>query len=235
MGKLIIPTLWDEASLPPPATKIDREKETVKKGSIHAQMCHVVNFTRKYEMPKIKAVHKAPPAEIMGFNRAKLSNNKHICPHCFINDELFSILWTQPRRYINYITSVDAIIDTDFSVYEDMPLIQKEFNTYRNHLLAAWWQYLGAIVIPNVSWFDINAIEFSISGLPKFSTIAINSTGLGRSNQARARWLECYSAVIQLLAPERIIRYGAKIPGEHTEISYYYQNDNLKSVNNGRQ
>lgn len=107
------------------------------------------------------------------------------------------------------------------------------WNTFRNKLLAAWWQKNGIIVIPNVSWGKDRSFDMCLEGYPKNSIISINSTGLRQDAQAKRLWIEGYYQVIDVLSPTHIIRYGAKQDGELVSISSYHQNDNRNSSGYG--
>ena len=47
--------------------------------------------------------------------------------------------------------------------------------------------------------------------------------------------LEGYKEAIRRLEPECVIRYGEKMPGEAEEMSVYFENENYKMLNNGRE
>lgn len=127
-----------------------------------------------------------------------------------------------------------GVISTDFSVYADMTMPMVQYNSYRNKLLASWWQKSGIPVIPNVSWSREWSYDFCFEGFPKNSVIAINSTGTGRDKFSKSLWMKGYEQAIKTLQPSHIIRYGVKHPGEWEEISTYFINDNTKFANNGR-
>lgn len=107
-------------------------------------------------------------------------------------------------------------------------------DSYRNKLLAAWLQKNGIAVIPNVSWSRDWSYDFCFEGFPKHSTIAINSTGIGKDSFSKSLWINGYKKAIEILEPIQILRYGAKQEGELEDISIYYINDNRKGGTYGR-
>ena len=125
-------------------------------------------------------------------------------------------------------------ISTDYSVYAEMTISEVMWNSFRNKLLAAWYQKQGVIVIPNVSWSRPWSYGFCFDGFPKNSIIAINSTGIGNDSFSIKLWIEGYQRALEVLEPVKIIRYGAKIDGENEAISIYFPNDNYKSASYGR-
>lgn len=99
-------------------------------------------------------------------------------------------------------------------------------NSFRNKLLSAFYQRNGIRLIPAPSWGDLPHIELFMEGWPKGSVIAINSTGIGLDKRCRYIWLEGYHAMLDILKPIHIMRYGAYIEGERKEMSTYYPNNN---------
>jgi hypothetical protein len=95
--------------------------------------------------------------------------------------------------------------------------------------MSAFYQHHVIPLIPAPSWGDLNHIELYMEGWPKNSIIAINSTGIGHDKRSRQIWLDGYYAMLDILKPLFILRYGCMIEGEKTEISRFYQNNNKQN------
>ena len=198
-------------------------------------MCKDLSFTDDFQMPRIKPFVGEIPREIVSFNRARvLSYNPNIAVHFYIYDSFFNCVWNAPTNYVEMFKRFWGIISTDYSVYVEMTMPEVMWNSFRNKLIAAWFQKQGIIVIPNVSWSRSWSFDFCFDGFPKNSIIAINSTGLGKDPFSYKLWIEGYQKALEVLNPLKIVRYGAKIDGENEAISFYYPNDNYKSVYYGR-
>jgi len=197
------------------------------------EMCTAVSFTEKYNMPLISPYNGPIPECIMSFNRVRASSCRKYVVHFFISDSFFECVWNSPVKYISLLKSLPAVISTDYSLYSDMLMPEIMWNTFRNKLLASWWQKNGVSVIPNVSWGKGWSLDMCLEGYPKHSVISINSTGLHQDCQAKRLWIEGYKKVIETLSPTHIIRYGAKQEGEDQSISTYFKNDNFKSSSHG--
>ena len=100
--------------------------------------------------------------------------------------------------------------------------------------MSAFFQRNNINLIPAPSWGDIENIELYMEGWPKGSLLAINSTGIGRDKRCQHIWLEGYHAMLAILNPIHILRYGAYIEGERKEISTFFQNNNKPGYNYGR-
>ena len=198
-------------------------------------LCQDLSFTDEYQMPRIKPYIGEIPSEIMSFNRARaLKQNPSIGVHFYVQDSFFNCVWNSPTKYVEMFKRFWGIISTDYSVYAEMTISEVMWNSFRNKLLAAWYQKQGVIVIPNVSWSRPWSYGFCFDGFPKNSIIAINSTGIGNDSFSIKLWIEGYQRALEVLEPVKIIRYGAKMAGENEAISIYFPNDNYKSASYGR-
>jgi len=198
------------------------------------QICTAVSFTENFNMPIVSPYHGPIPESIISFNRARASKSRVCGVHFFISDSFFECVWNAPKKYLSMLKTLPWVISPDFSLYSDMLKPEVMWNTFRNKLLAAWWQKNGVPVIPNVSWWNSENMELCLEGEPTRSVIAINSTGLHRDRRAKSEWRKGYEKVIKTLNPIHILRYGAKQDGEYETISTYYPNDNSDSSGNGR-
>lgn len=209
--------------------------EAFYKSPLHHLLCKNLLFTSDFQMPKVKPFEGIAPSELLSFNRARaLKHNPNVGVHFYIHDNFFNCVWNTPYRYVEMFKGFWGIISTDFSVYADMTKSEVMWNSFRNKLLAAWFQQQGVRVIPNVSWSRSWSYDFCFDGFPKHSVIAINSTGIGKDPFSIQLWLEGYRRALEVLEPIAIIRYGVKIVGECKDISIYYPNDNYKSACYGR-
>ena len=111
---------------------------------------------------------------------------------------------------------------------------QKVWNDFRNKFLAALYQFFGIKVIPAPVWGDSKHMEYYMEGWPHHSLIAINSTGVCLDQRSRHIWLDGYNAMLEILQPTHILRYGGFIEGERADISTYYANNNKKGSCYGR-
>lgn len=196
-------------------------------GMLNSKICQYLSFTGKYEMPVVKPNQCDIPKRIVAWHRVKERVQAGCVPHFFESDNRFEKEWSAPYGCLATLSRCNAVIGTDFSIYKNWTLTQKLWNIFRNKALAAWWQYNGINVIPNVSWiygFDPSA---SFDGWPRHTLIAVNSTGIGYDKPSMRQWIEYYNTMLNALQPTHILRYGAKVEGEREDISTYYPNDNL--------
>lgn len=211
------------------------EIETSKLGPLHMVLNQLLNFTSKSQQPIVRPYTSVMPKEIKALYRI-VNNPKdynRICPHFFTKDENFEPAWTKPFYYWLKLKKFGKAISTDFSIYENMVNEQKRWNSFRNKFLTALWQYLGIDMIPAPSWGNVADMDFYMEGWPKHSLIAINSTGVGTDRHSKHLFLDGYFAMLDILSPTHILRYGAYIEGERPDISTYFPNDARKEVSYG--
>lgn len=202
-------------------------------GPLHMRLCEGINFTSAHQLPVVKPVHIGPPDDIKAFyrinNRCKCEERRRIFAHFYTDDVKFEKVWNRPFAYVDLFRRMDGLISTDYSILTNMVESQRQWNDFRNKLLAAFYQSHGATVVASPSWSsDLQNIDRYMEGWPHNSVIAVNSTGVRRDRRARKIWLDGYWAMNSILSPSHILRYGGRIEGENTQISTYYVNDNRR-------
>lgn len=206
-------------------------------GPLHSVLCKGIEFTSKNQFPIVEPYSGDLPEILCSVHRLRKKLNSHLrntCGHFFTSDSNFESYWNNPFRYLRFLQQLGFVISTDFSLYTNMVLMQKLWNSFRNKLLSAFYQRNGINLIPAPSWGDLVNIELYMEGWPKESIIAVNSTGIGLDKRCRYIWLEGYHAMLDILKPVHIIRYGAYIEGERTEMSTFYPNNNKLGYRYGR-
>ena len=207
-------------------------------GSLNIELFRELSFTGRYQMPMVKAYEGDLPRFLIPLYRLNDAQSiSGVCPCFYTSDIKFERVWRRPREIMGILMRYSYVISPDFSVYMDMPRPLQVANIFRNKVLAAMWQIAGIKVIPSVSWTGVRHIEEDLDGWPRYSVIAINSTGIGKDKRSKYNWLEGYEATIDMLHPTAILRYGTLQEGERREISRYYPNCNrinVKEIIHGR-
>ena len=152
---------------------------------------------------------------------------KNVFGHFYTPDKNIEKVWNRPHSFIKMFRKFGAILSPDFSLLTNMLEMQRLWNDFRNKLLAAFYQKWNVPVIASPSWSsDMKNIERYMDGWPHNSIIAINSTGVCRDKRSRHIWLDGYYAMLSILNPSHILRYGGMIEGERCDISTFYTNNN---------
>ena len=220
-----IPFEYDETSTT--NSIIEESVQTI--GPLHLHLCRGLNFTSQNQYPIVQPYIGIIPEIMQSVHRLIRKPDSYLeqcCGSFFTIDSNFERFWTYPYRYLNFLRKLQCVLSTDFSIYTNMLQMQKLWNSFRNKLMSAFYQHNGIPVVPAPSWGDLKYIELYMEGWPKNSMIAINSTGIGRDRRSRHIWLDGYYAMLDLLKPIFILRYGCMIEGEKKEISRFYPNNN---------
>lgn len=92
------------------------------------------------------------------------------CWSFYVDDYRFAGLWENPGQVLT--SSPAAVIEPNYSVFEQTPTAVAVWATYRKRWLARWWASAGARV-----WVDLNVSE---------THAALNLLGVPRGWQAYA-------------------------------------------------
>lgn len=200
-------------------------------GPLHSKLNAILKFTDQ-GLPMIAPSTCKIPDDIYAFRKLKLlpkNRVRSICPHHFVQDKYIEPLWTNLGKSIQMLQRLGWTIAPDFSILIGMTQEQQFTNDFRNKFLSATFQLFQIEVIAAPAWGDVKNIEHFMDGWPRHSLVAVNSTGVCNDNRSRHVWLDGYNAMLDILQPSHILRYGGYIDGERAEISTYYNNDNIKA------
>lgn len=177
-----------------------------------------------YQMPIIEPCSYIPN-DIIGFNYALTSENKDCGIHFYVDDYQFERVWNQPQLYIEKLAEYNCIFTPDFSLYTEMPIAMKIWNTYRSRLIGQMAQRMGLVVIPTVSWCEEATFDFCFDGLPKKSTLSISTIGVKRDSDNFETWKAGVDEMIRRLQPKTLLIYGGKVEYDYGNIkTVYFEN-----------
>lgn len=177
-----------------------------------------------WQMPIIKNDNFIPE-DIIGFNYAKTSKEKNVGIHFYLDDYQFERLWNKPEDYIEILKQYDCIFSPDFSLYMDMPMPMKIWNTYRSRQIGQYYQNQGIKVIPTLSWAEPETFEFCFEGIPQGSIISISTIGVKKNKEALKIWKDGVDELIKRIKPSTILIYGGKLDYDYGDIKVlYYEN-----------
>ena len=179
------------------------------------------NVAGFYQMPVIEPCNYIPD-DIIGFNYALTSKNKDCGIHFYIDDYQFERIWAQPQLYLEKLSEYQCIFTPDFSLYTDMPIAMKIWNTYRSRLIGQMAQRMGMLVIPTVSWCEEDTFEFCFDGLPVGATLSISTIGVKKDDYNFNLWKAGVDEMIARLKPKTLLVYGGKVDYDYGDIKTIY-------------
>lgn len=183
----------------------------------------------KYQMPIIRRC-EVVPERLIGFNEVLSSRCYNCGVHMFVDDYQFERIWNQPKRYVKILKRFQCVFTPDFSLYMDMPMAMKVWNTYRSRMIGQFFQKQGIKVIPTVSWAEPGTYDFCFDGIEKGSIVAVSTTGCIRDDSARNTWIDGMEEMIDRINPSKILAYGQKIDFETDTEVIWYENHQLERV-----
>lgn len=168
-------------------------------------------YVGKYGLPKLRRSDYAP-RKLTPFNLAMTHKTPgESCVHFFVDDYQFERLWNYPEKYLNVLKRFEGVITPDFSMLSVMPAAQRIWNCYRNRALAFWMQKNGIRIVPAIGWTYYEELDWCLDGLPKQSSIAIETHGCIQNPRRRYGLLKGMERIAKELEPVTVICYGGEI------------------------
>ena len=177
-----------------------------------------------YEMPIVRKTDTVPE-RLLGFNYAKCEKEDTDCGiHFFIDDYQFERIWSNPRQTIPRLARFKCALTPDFSLYLDMPMAMKIWNTYRSRMIGQIMQGQGLDVIPTLGWAEEETFSFCFDGVEPGGVVAVSTVGVVRKKDARKLWFAGMDEAIRRLSPSTILCYGKKIGYDFGDIPVKFFN-----------
>lgn len=177
-----------------------------------------------YQMPVIRS-ESVIPTDLIGFNYAAGHENKAVGIHCYLDDYQIQRLWNNPLKYVPLLNQYQCVFSPDYSLYLDMPIAMKVWNTYRSRLVGQVLQNQGVRVIPTISWAEPDTFSFCFDGIPIGSIVTVSTIGVKRNEVSMAIWKVGMDAMIAKINPSMILVYGGEIEYDYQGIQVmHYEN-----------
>jgi hypothetical protein len=106
--------------------------------------------------------------------------------------------------------NVAAMVEPDFSLYDDDPLICQMMSVYKTRWVGRFLEEHGVAVIPSVSWSTVKSLSWSLIGIPKFAPL-IAIEGRPRQRRDWNPWRRIVDRIIDRLQPISVLIYGATL------------------------
>ena len=171
-------------------------------------LAHETEMTNDFWQMPIIQCDDFIPDRLIGFNYAKSSKDKNTGIHFYVDDYQFERVWNDPEKYLPVLWDYDCVLSPDFSLYMDMPMPMKIWNTYRSRQIGAYYQSKGLRVIPTISWAEEDTFKFCFKGIPKGSIVSISTIGVKRDKNATAIWKAGADAMMAEITPRAVLCYG---------------------------
>jgi len=183
-----------------------------------------------FEIPKIeKNEIDLENIELIGYDKISEKATDKIV-HFFLDDYKFEAVWNDPEPRIERLKKYKAVLSPNYSIYTEMPLSLKVYNTFRSRWCGAYFQSKGIKIIPTVAWGEPNTFWFCFDGIEKGSVVAVSTVGVRKE---KALFMQGYNELIRKIKPSAIICYGTpfeEMQGKIITVDYAETN-NLNQKN----
>lgn len=163
-----------------------------------------------YEIPIIRRCDYIPES-LIGFNYVLSTADRSSGVHFFIDDYQFERVWNNPRQYAENLKEFPCVLTPDFSLYMNMPLAMKVWNTYRSRLIGQIMYDSGIQVIPTLQWAGSDTFGFVFDGIESGGTVAVSTVGVMKDREAKKIWRAGMEKALEYVQPKTVVCYGAKI------------------------
>ena len=183
-----------------------------------------------FEIPKIRKEEiELENVELIGYDKLNENETDKIV-HFFLDDYKFEVMWKDPEPRIEKLKKYNAVLSPNYSIYTEMPLSLKVYNTFRNRWCGAFLQSKGIKVIPTVAWGEPNTFWFCFDGIEQGSVVAVSTLGVRKE---KALFMQGYNEMIRRIKPSQIICYGEPFEEMQGKIILvdYARTNNLKQTN----
>ena len=181
-----------------------------------------------FEIPIIKKENVSlKDLSLIGYDKLSTNDFDKIV-HFFLDDYKFEALWNNPEPRIERLSKYKAVLSPQFSLYKEMPMSLKIFNTFRNRWCGAYFQKNGIKVIPSLSWGESDTFWFCFDGIEKGSIVAVATLGVRKEKEL---FMQGYNELLRKIQPSAIICYGKpfeEMKGNVIEVDYSKTNNRSK-------
>ena len=178
-----------------------------------------------FEIPKIEREEiELENVELVGYDRLSEKGTDKIV-HLFLDDYKFEAIWNDPESRIDRLKNYKAVLAPNFSVYTEMPLSLKVYNTFRSRWCGAYFQSKGIKVIPTVAWGEPSTFWFCFDGLTQGSVVAVSTVGVRKE---KTLFMQGYNELIRRIKPKAVICYGEpfeEMQGKIIKVDYAKTNN----------
>lgn len=178
-----------------------------------------------FEIPKIeKEEIDLENIELIGYDKLNEDEtNKTV--HFFLDDYKFEAIWNDPEPRVEKLKKYKSVLSPNYSIYTEMPLSLKVYNTFRSRWCGAYLQSKGIKVIPTVAWGEPNTFWFCFDGIAQGSVVAVSTLGVRKE---KSLFMQGYNEMIRKVKPEAVICYGKpfeEMQGKIIPIDYAKTNN----------
>lgn len=177
-----------------------------------------------FEIPRIeKDEINLEKVALIGYDKLNENETERIV-HFFLDDYKFEVMWNDPEPRIERLREYKAVLTPNFSIYTEMPLSLKVYNTFRSRWCGAFLQSKGIKVIPTVSWGEPNTFWFCFDGIPKGGIVAVSTLGV---RTEKSLFMQGYDEMLRKIKPSAVICYGKhfdEMKGKIIEVDYVQTN-----------
>ncbi len=139
--------------------------------------------------------------------RDKIKGKANTAISFYCNDQYFQPILSNPKNYLEKLSSYAMVIGMDASPYDNMPLIVQLSQIYINLAITYYFGRNGLKIVPNIR-LGIDETACSLKAYPRQTLISIGTNGFVNNKENNILFSRQVKTVIDNLSPTGILVYG---------------------------
>lgn len=149
------------------------------------------------------------PFQLVRFTDRKIASlNDAICFYEWDDRFANSLREKNIPKLILSLRKAGSIIQPDYSIFADEPLILQKMAVFNKNKVAVELQNYGLEVVPNLRWGDKRSFDFAFKGIPKNQICAIGTYGQIKDKEKRLLFEEGLEVALEKVRPKIVLIYG---------------------------
>lgn len=131
----------------------------------------------------------------------------------YVDDARFEVVWKDIERVTNQFLEDDvkALIEPDFSMWRDEPLILQMYARYKSQWVARYWQESGIDVIPSLNWSTEKTYDFCFEGIPEECDLVSCQARTTTDKLGKHYFIKGLQEGLDRINPKGVMIYGGKV------------------------
>lgn len=169
-------------------------------------------FVGEDEIPKIhiQSLNFKKPFQMIRFSDRKIASlNDAICFYEWDKKFVNQLKDEKILKLIPTFMLAGSVVQPDYSIYADEPLILQKMAVYEKNRVAIILQSFGIEIIPNLRWGDERSYDFAFAGIPKGQVCAVGTYGQIKDKEKRYLFEKGLEVALEKVRPKEVLIYGS--------------------------
>lgn len=160
------------------------------------------------DIPITPAFNMDISCDIIPFDKMKANRNPETGVHFFVDDETICRFINNIYDYLDVLREHVYVIAPDCSSYSALPKMMNLEGIFLSRNVTCFLCEHGIPTIPCYTFSTFDSVEYSMQGIPMFSTVAVGNHVIGRYQVQRDIIEYAIRKLIEIKHPTKLLIYG---------------------------